>query len=199
MPIVVQTFFGVEAPRSVFWATAGEALVCTTDLNHALAEGASSCAVCGAKLRAISIEMPSTRFGEICMSAGLEPAECFRHLCGVGDSGWEWQDDGPGGSGQSFRLYWASVETFPGNQESLELERPALGFRVGEAQSGTKSLTSVSYGALAIYDRAMREVSRIFGLDGDPKLYSQVIGTAALKKRSRSRKSRPVENSDGAV
>lgn len=178
--VALQTYYGIEAPRETFWTRTGETVVCGGDLNHAITEGAQFCPVCGTEVKTISIETPSPRFTEICEKAGLEPAQFFDVLCGNSEHGWEWEDDGEGGSGQSFRLFWLNVEAFieSGRIQSDAQPISALGFKLEDLAHSRWNperprVLAVSYREMALYDRAMREVAQIFGIEGEPKLYSQ--------------------------
>jgi len=179
--VALQTYFGVEAPRTTFWTRTSENLVCGRDFNHTIVEGANFCPICGTATKTISIEAPSERFAEIAKKAGIEPAEFFNILCGDSEHGWEWEDDGRGGSGQKFRLFWFNVEAIVEGAHILEpIEHvSALGFRLDDVAYSRWNrerphVSAVSWEALKIYERAMREVAKIFGIAGEPKLYSQV-------------------------
>lgn len=179
--VALQTYFGVEAPRAAFWVHTSENLVCGSDLNHAIIPGANFCPVCGNATKTISIEAPSPQFTEVAKKAGLEPLEFWNILCGNSEHGWEWEDDGRGGSGQTFRLFRFNVEAYIEGAHILdEVERiSALGFRLDDVAHSSWNrerphVSAVSWGELKVYDRAMREVAKIFGVVGEPKLYSQV-------------------------
>lgn len=180
MSVALQTYYGIEAPRETFWVPTSEALVCGRDLNHALVDGAKFCPVCGIETKRILIESPSPRFTEMCAKSGIEPAKFFSVLSGESDHGWDWEDDSEGGSGRSFRLFWFNVEAFTDSESLLaNTHVSALGFKLDDIgfwkwDRHQPRVSAVTWREMEIYDRAMREVAKIFGVEGEPKLFSQV-------------------------
>lgn len=177
--VELRTYYGVEAPRETFWTQTGETRACGRDLSHAVLEDARFCHVCGAETKTISIETPSLRFAEICEKSQVEPAKVFGVLTGDDptNQGWEWEDDGDGGSGQSFRLYWLDVSGL--TEEGSRLNTiSALGFKLDWLASWLHGreprVSAVTWREMEIYDRAARDVAKIFGVEGEPKLFSQV-------------------------
>jgi hypothetical protein len=141
-----------------------------------LTEGARFCHSCGNKVKNISIEEPSPRFAEICEKSQLAPDKFFEQLTtDAPNQGWEWEDDGDGGSGQRFRLHWLGVEAFVTVYSDEATIVPALGFRLNSLMDrGLSRVAAFTWHELELYDRAVRDVAKIFGVEGEPKLYSQV-------------------------
>jgi len=174
--VELRTYYGIETPRETFWTREGETIVCAADLNHPLVEGASFCHACGNKVKKIAIEHPSPRFTEICEKSRIAPDKFFEQLTtDAPDQGWEWEDDGDGGTGQSFRLHWLGVEAFVTVFSDEATIVPALGFRLDSlGDRGHPRVSAFTWRELEIYDRAVRDVAKIFGAEGEPKLYAQV-------------------------
>jgi hypothetical protein len=179
--VALQTYYGIEAPRDTFWVRTNETVVCGRDLNHTLVDGAKFCPACGHETKTVFIEEPSKRFAEICKKSKVEPAKFFAVLCGDQEHGWEWEDDGKGGSGKSFRLFWFNVEAILESASLLKEDGhiSALGFRLDDVSHSRWNrerprVSAYSWQDMEIYDRAMREVAKIFAVKGEPKLYSQV-------------------------
>jgi hypothetical protein len=172
------TYFGIEAPREVFWIATGEQLVCGRDLRHTITANAKFCPECGLETKLITIEAPSPRFAEMCAKSGLDPVKFFGLLSGdTLEEGWAWEDDGEGGSGRSFSLRWLNVAAIDGDA-GYSPKLMALAFTLHSVYTHTSDpppRVAASWSEMEIYDRAMREVAKIFGIEGEPRLYSQVF------------------------
>lgn len=174
--VALSTYYGIEAPRTTFWVSTDEKRVCGRNFNHGINATGRFCPECGTEVKSVSIEDPSPRFAEICQKSGIDPVSFFKILEADDENeGWVWEDDGESGSGRSFKLRWWDVEAVAG----LAAKTMALGFLLDSVNAGRRAsqdprTSGVTYREMEIYDRAMREVAKIFGIEGEPKLFSQV-------------------------
>jgi hypothetical protein len=169
----VHTYFGIEAPRSVFFAPTGDLKrVCSAYVTeHQVTPSAKFCDQCGSKTAHMAMEVPTEAFKAFCVDKDVDPLYAFYQLQ-EGD-GCEWSDQ----TGTQHTIGWHKVQAFDNSELKPQDYTYALGFKLGCVHAegpNEPRLLAYSLEELSKLAEAMREIAEAFQLTGVPKLYAQV-------------------------
>lgn len=168
----VKTFFGVEAPRSVFFTATNETRqICSRNSTHPIGTRAKFCGDCGAKITQQTLEVPTPAFQAFCDARGSAPDEAFAELQNYELGGWEWCSDD--GTGQSCTIKLNRVQACNHSENNEFIT--ALSTQLGRAhESDTDKTLAYSAEDLTKLEPAFREIAGLLGISATPKLYVQV-------------------------
>jgi hypothetical protein len=177
--VYLRTYYGVEVPRSAFFAPTNTfKRVCAGyPDDHPVSDTANFCDRCGAQTAGQNVEEATKAFREFCAAKDVDPAYVFNQLT---DAGWPWSDP----AGRTVEIGWFAVQSYhtSGTRPptacvmALGVELDNVPVEGPPPRTVAYSLDSSQLGPhqVPVVAAALREFTSGLGLPMTPQLFTQV-------------------------